>query len=59
MKDIEIIFSYLSELNIVTVVPIVHEKFKNISSYSFLSCLYKDDTGEISPNPANALLLIK
>jgi len=58
LQDIEIIFSYLSELNIVTVVPIVQKKFKNISSLSFLSCLFKDDTGEVSPNPANSLLLI-
>jgi len=58
LSNINIIFSYLSELNIVTVVPVVEKKFKSISSLSFLSCLYKNDTGEISPNPANALLLI-
>jgi len=56
-KTIDIIFSYLPELNIITVVPVVQKKFKSISSISFLSCLYKNDTGEISPNPANALLL--
>eukprot|EP00833_Pecoramyces_ruminatium_P016751 jgi/Orpsp1_1/1190783/evm.model.d7180000081211.1 len=56
-KTIDVIFSYLPELNIVTVVPEVQKRFKSISSLSFLSCLYKNDTGEISPNPANALLL--
>ncbi|KAG4093214.1 hypothetical protein H8356DRAFT_949312 [Neocallimastix lanati (nom. inval.)] len=46
------------KLNIVTVVPVVQNKFKSISSLSFLSCLFKNDTGEVSPNPANALLFI-
>ncbi|ORX78757.1 hypothetical protein BCR32DRAFT_234838 [Anaeromyces robustus] len=58
LNNINIIFSYLSELNIVTVVPVLEKKFKSVSSLSFLSCLFKNDTGEISPNPANALLLI-
>jgi len=57
-KTIDVIFSYLPELNIVTVVPVVQNKFKSISSLSFLSCLFKNDTGEVSPNPANALLFI-
>ncbi|ORX43404.1 hypothetical protein BCR36DRAFT_586685 [Piromyces finnis] len=55
-KDIDIIFSYLPELNIITVVPVVQKEFKSVSSLSFLSCLYKGDTGETSPNPANAFL---